>query len=99
MKICLLQAIIIASAIGSFCGCGTTKDITILSSPVQPPDARDILDLPVSRVEIRGYRMQEALAKISEAVRQRSGGSLHFYYGLASSKSRIASQTAHPWTS
>ena len=78
------------------CGCSTTKQAVVLSSPTQTPSAKDIVDLPIEHIEIRGYRMKEALRLIADSIATRSGQRLHFYYGLTSSASEAASQTAHP---
>jgi hypothetical protein len=77
-------------------GCGTTKHAIVLSSPTQSPSAKDIVDLPIEHIDIRGYRMQETLHLIADAIATRSNDTLHFSYGVSSSASVAASHTAHP---
>ena len=80
----------------TICGCSTTKQAIVLSSPTQSASAKDIVDLPIQHIDIRGYRMQEALRLIAHAIAARSHQTLHFSYGLMSSASVAASHTAHP---
>jgi hypothetical protein len=67
--------------------CVTPKEAVIVSSRVQSRSAKDILDLPFDEVDNHGYGMQETLDKISHAIESRSGGRLHFAFGVGSSRS------------
>ena len=94
MKILLAAFVGLLGA--TVCGCSSTKQAIVLSSSTQSASAKDILDLPIEHIDIKGYRMQEALRLIADAIAARSHQTLHFSYGLMSSASVAASHTAHP---
>ena len=76
--------------------CAASEEAIVISASKQVQSAKTILDLPIRRAHIPGFRMQEALRMISEAIAKRSEGELHFLYGVTSSASRVASKTEHP---
>jgi hypothetical protein len=59
-------------------GCVTTKRATIEPAPVLSKTENSILDLPINRVDIHGYRMHEALDKLAKAIETSSKGKYRF---------------------
>ena len=64
-------------------GCVTMKRAIIEPAPVLNKNARSIFDLPVYRVDIRGYRMYEALGKLAQAIEAHSNGEIRFVFQIS----------------
>ena len=69
-------------------GCVTTKRALIEPAPVLNKSAQSIFDLPIYRADIHGYRMHEALDRLSEAVEATSKGQLRFVFQISWLKPR-----------
>jgi hypothetical protein len=65
-------------------GCVTTKRAAIEPAADLSKKARSIFDLPIYRVDIRGYRMYEALDELSKAIERASHGRVRFVFQLSS---------------
>jgi hypothetical protein len=61
-------------------GCAAETQIVLASSV--PPLQRELLDVRIASVTIEGTRMHEALGKLSEQIRNQSGGKLVFEYNM-----------------
>jgi hypothetical protein len=69
-------------------GCVTTKRAIIEPAPALNKNTRSIFDLPVYRVDIRGYRMYQALDTLAQAVEARSNGQVRFVFQISWLKPR-----------
>jgi hypothetical protein len=64
-------------------GGSTTKRAVIDPAPALNKSSQTIFDLSIYRADIRGYRMHEALDKLSEAIERASKGQLRFVFQLS----------------
>ena len=60
-----------------------TKRAVIEAAPALTKSAQSIFDLSIYRADIRGYRMHEALEKISKAVEIASNSKLRFVFQIS----------------
>jgi hypothetical protein len=73
------KALVSLAALAAFAGC--TAQTQVVLTPPLPPQ-HQLLDLRIARVAIAGQRMTETLDKLSEQIRNESGGKLVFDYSM-----------------
>jgi hypothetical protein len=73
------KALVSLAALAALSGCAAQTQVVL--TPPLPPQ-HQLLDLRIGRVAIAGQRMTEALDKLSEQIRNQSGGKLVFEYSM-----------------